>query len=679
LGQLLATAIGGPILLGGLTLGGHWMTPWFIPSIDLLAVGCMLTALALAGTDVILREDRRSLPTVGVAACTIVLWTAHALLSPGTVALVPQPFGNQAAGTEFLIISLATPILLAVGLLQPTRALPARRGALPRTAGLGLTLGTLFVGLGLLLTVYFPDGGDKFFGRAPVLGAVGLIPALVGLAVFARGWQGDQRVSGGVAAALVFAGLNAVTIGFSGPELAPIWYAGHILAFLTFAALLAGQVSLYTTSVRSEHVALARLEQAAQRLRRGLEVAEAMATETDLRTVIAHLLSGAVASVGADGGTVLRIEPRGAVVEAMIDGADIHAHVHRHFALEDFVSDGRPVVLDAVRHRMVGITGPCTARDGEELFGAAALATGTLTVPLTLGGEVDAVLLLFRRGGPPFGADDVEVIQGFGSIATLLVRNARLLEEAEAASRSKTTFLNMAAHELRTPLTVVMGYLDMLATGNLGPMTRIQKEAVSTSRAKALELSDQVERLLVASRLEGGSAVPHPPTVLLDLAAAVGEAVQRATARAHLAGGEVVAAVPNEPIWVQAEPRELGVILDNLINNALTYSRPPAEVRVEVKQDEGAVVRIIDRGIGVPEEHHTGIFEQFHRVEDPDFGYPAGTGLGLYISRRLAELQGGSLELESSSPGQGSTFALRLREAEVSLAALGDPRRSGGV
>jgi len=137
--------------------------------------------------------------------------------------------------------------------------------------------------------------------------------------------------------------------------------------------------------------------------------------------------------------------------------------------------------------------------------------------------------------------------------------------------------------------------------------------------------------------------------------------LRRAEDRARLIAAEVKAEIPDDPVMVVGAERDIGIILDNLLNNGMTFNRPPVRVAVEVASKEPAEVRVIDNGIGVPEWAKERIFEQFYRVDDMEFGYPSGTGLGLYISRRLAERYGGQLFLERSSPGEGSVFTLRLQ------------------
>jgi signal transduction histidine kinase len=151
---------------------------------------------------------------------------------------------------------------------------------------------------------------------------------------------------------------------------------------------------------------------------------------------------------------------------------------------------------------------------------------------------------------------------------------------------------------------------------------------------------------------------------LVALAELAAEAVKRAEPRARLAGGEVILRRPPQSVPVEAAPDDLRLIIDNLINNALTYSPAPARVELTLTDGSTPELRVADNGVGLPEGELERVFEQFHRIDNPDFGYPPGTGLGLYISRRSAERNGGSLVVERSVPGEGTVFLLRLEAGQ---------------
>src|SRR2546430_974947 len=150
---------------------------------------------------------------------------------------------------------------------------------------------------------------------------------------------------------------------------------------------------------------------------------------------------------------------------------------------------------------------------------------------------------------------------------------------------------------------------------------------------EAAELGRLVDDLLLTSRLESGGLPARSD--LLDLCALVDAAAQRARPRLDLVGGQLEIALPMGPVRISGDPEQLSRILDNLLNNALTYRRPtqPAWVRLQVVVvDQLAMVAVEDRGRGVPVEMRERIFERFVRADESSDSM-SGTGLGLYISR----------------------------------------------
>jgi signal transduction histidine kinase len=236
---------------------------------------------------------------------------------------------------------------------------------------------------------------------------------------------------------------------------------------------------------------------------------------------------------------------------------------------------------------------------------------------------------------------------------------SRLYASAQVGNQEKTRFLHMAAHELRTPITVVIGYLSMLSDGTLGAVPEAWRKPFEILLGKTRELNSIVADLLEASRIEA-KAVPRSHEQL-DLRTVVQDAGERARARANLLGGEIAMLLPSDPVPVDADTKQLGRILDNLINNGLSYTTRQPRLSISVSCEGGrAVVRVADNGAGVPASERERVFERFHRTNDPAFRQVAGTGLGLFIGRQLAQGHGGSLTIESSTPDDGTVFALAL-------------------
>ncbi len=242
----------------------------------------------------------------------------------------------------------------------------------------------------------------------------------------------------------------------------------------------------------------------------------------------------------------------------------------------------------------------------------------------------------------------------------------RLYISANAASQTKSAFLNTAAHELRTPLTVLAGYLSLLSGGSVGSPPKAWETPLGILIAKTRELERIVDDLLTASRVE--VIQPRIEREVLDLRKVVEGAVERVRPRADLLSAEVTVNLPRDPVPVEADPGKLGRVLDDLINNAMTYTIRPPQLRIGLStRSRQAIVRVEDNGVGISEDERERVFDRLYRVSDSQVVVP-GIGLGLYISRQLVESYGGSLLVESSTPGTGSVFALALPLVRITSA-----------
>ena len=406
--------------------------------------------------------------------------------------------------------------------------------------------------------------------------------------------------------------------------------------------------------------AYAELEATRDRLATAVEIAADLSQSLDPGEVIRRVLVRAVEAGRADRGVLLRVDGADTVVEDFHDPTGAQDVIgYRHpIALQ-------PLMRQAVTTRRPSIGGRYQVdRLDPVLAGSVGDVRHTATIPLVLDGEVTAVMVLSRRGDPAFNTSDLAMFQVIGDQAVLALRNARLFAQAQAVTRAQSDFLNMAAHELRTPLSVISGYVSMLEDGTLGPPPRDWKGPLDTLLSKSAELESLITALRVASRLEAGT-IPFQGSAL-ELREATFAAIDRVGPRAALLGARLTHRFPDEPVKVIADPEQLGRILDNLLNNALSYSAGRPQLAVRVHGGPEPRVEVRDRGRGVPAEERQRIFERFYRIDDPAIRHVPGTGLGLYISRQLAARMGGALTLERSTPGKGSTFALRLLPADAS-------------
>ncbi len=278
-----------------------------------------------------------------------------------------------------------------------------------------------------------------------------------------------------------------------------------------------------------------------------------------------------------------------------------------------------------------------------------------LWCPLGGPGAPGGVLELWRSDAAGFGPAERLRLEPVVAVAGLALLDARQLAEARRRSQSRREVLHVAAHELRTPLTVIRGYLSLLQDGTY-PVPEQSREVVGTLAAKARELDSLVEALLNEARGDVSPVVAAD----FDVRQVVRQAVERLEPRARLEQARVTVRVPDQPVVARADRAQVARILDNLLNNAITYSPAPASVLVEVRCGEQVEVAVVDHGQGIPPEHQARIFERFVRLEGGRSAFSPGLGLGLALSRELARANGGGLVLEQSQPGRGSVFVLSL-------------------
>jgi signal transduction histidine kinase len=396
-------------------------------------------------------------------------------------------------------------------------------------------------------------------------------------------------------------------------------------------------VEIDAVRVRAEHLAA--------RLAVGVDAAVELGGELDPRRVIRRLIERAVAAVDADRATFAQLDGETLLVEDSFAGSGEPIAVGTRWNVEDY-----ELLRTAVHQRRAVQTS-----QGSDLAippVVPMVAEHILLVPLLSQGKTVATLGASRVRAERFDDEALAILQQIGSVAVLALRNARLFE-------ARRDFMNMAAHELRTPLTVLHGYLSMLRDGTFGPPSQRWDQPLQVMAGKIDDLSRLVDDLLIGARLERGAARSEPRA--LDLVGLAVAAVERARPRAALLGGHLELQAGEQAVPVVADPDDVERILDNLLNNALTYSATAPRVVVRVESDVACVrIAVEDHGRGIPAALHERVFEQFFRIDDRKLGYPLGTGLGLYISRQLAEAQGGGLRIARSAPGEGSVFVLEL-------------------
>lgn len=287
------------------------------------------------------------------------------------------------------------------------------------------------------------------------------------------------------------------------------------------------------------------------------------------------------------------------------------------------------------------------------------LQRGTVRPALRLAGAIER----YARGERSTRA----IEQGPDEFRTIAQRFNDMAATLERQRGDQLAFLAGVAHDLRNPLAALKIATMMIAPDEpLPPETRVRDLFTRVNRQ-----IDRLERMLYdfldAARIESGNLELHVEECdLRDVARATLDLYEPA-ARTH----QVLASFPDEPVRLTCDPLRIEQVLTNLVSNAIKYSPRGGSVRVAVtRRPDAVVVSVADEGIGMSPDTIEHVFEPFHRVRTSKEFIP-GTGLGLFVARRIVEAHGGHIVVEST-PGSGSTFTVHLP-----LAASPGPDRSG--
>jgi len=248
-------------------------------------------------------------------------------------------------------------------------------------------------------------------------------------------------------------------------------------------------------------------------------------------------------------------------------------------------------------------------------------------------------------------------------------RVAERTTEVERANRMKTEFLARMSHELRTPLNAIVGYSDLLGEQAAGPLPPTYKRFVANIQEGARHLLRMVNDLLDLSKIEAGRIDLNRES--FQPAAALEEVLSVITPLARIKNIAIENQVP-PGAGIQADRTRFKQILYNLLSNAVKFTAENGRVWIaECSREDTACFSVGDTGIGIPSAELQAIFDEFHQVGGPAGTVKEGTGLGLAITKRLVDLHGGTIWVESA-PGRGSSFFFSLGPASLEPAAVAE-------
>ncbi len=300
-----------------------------------------------------------------------------------------------------------------------------------------------------------------------------------------------------------------------------------------------------------------------------------------------------------------------------------------------------------------------------------------IIAPLITGGQLNGLLILARsvplgsNSDPSFNESDLAYAQDFVEQASVAFTNAQLYQRLSTANEQlkeldqlKDQFMITASHELRTPLTSVQGYIELIAQydDTLPPEQR--REFLHRAQLGCEELTVLLRNVMDASRLEAEAALKSALINSVSAKNIFDKVMMMIEPQITRDQREVIVHVPAH-IFVWADPLRLHQVLMNISTNALKYSLAGTPITFSAERstevENAVVISISDNGKGISSQDQARLFQRFYRLES-DMNSPVrGSGLGLYISRRLVDAMGGKIWIESRGvPGEGSTFHIQL-------------------
>ena len=394
------------------------------------------------------------------------------------------------------------------------------------------------------------------------------------------------------------------------------------------------------------------------------EIGRAVASSLDPKAVLAAIVTRAVEFSNADAGEIFRYDTEKDVFE-LAEAHGLDPKFQDTVRAARITLDGS--ILGAAAQARKAVSLPDLSKAADHPLKKPALAAGfksALVIPLLGQDVIVGALVLQRRTTGDFPERTVGLMQTFAHQSVLAMNNAQQFLEVDQkgrglaiASEHKSQFIANMNHELRTPLNAVLGYSELLADGLYGQLPDKALQVLARIQANGKHLLGLINDVLDISKMEAGQL-----SLTLDdysVENVVHSVVSATGSLAEAKGLTIKTKLPKNLPLGRGDERRLTQVLLNLVSNAIKFT-DSGSVEIGVKAANGEFnIMVRDTGPGISPADQARIFEEFQQVDDSSTRQKGGTGLGLSISRRLVEMHGGRIALESKV-GAGSTFSIIL-------------------
>jgi signal transduction histidine kinase len=430
-------------------------------------------------------------------------------------------------------------------------------------------------------------------------------------------------------------------------------------------ALLANFANQAVIAIENARL-LSELRQSLQQQTATADVLKIISRSTfDLQTVLNTLAESAVQLCEADMASIHR--QRGNDYQAMAIHGDVPEQTRELVLRTNPFAAGRGSVIGRTVLERKPIQIADVLADPEYSFMEVQQKIGyrtVLGVPLLREGHPIGAVVLMRNAVRPFTDKQIDLVTTFADQAGIAIENVRLFDEIqeksrqlEEASQHKSQFLANMSHELRTPLNAILGYTELMADGAYGEPSEKMLGILKRLEANGKHLLGLINDVLDLSKIEAGQLeLELSEYCIQDIAQTVRSTLEPLATDKKLAFKvEVASKLPPG----RGDGRRLTQVLINLVGNAIKFT-DTGEVAIKAEANNGAFhVSVRDTGPGISAADQAKLFQEFQQADNAITRKKGGTGLGLAISKRIIEMHGGRIWVESQ-PGQGSTFAFTL-------------------